>query len=157
MHHFTKSSILTGVLLACAQSASAGTDVFFNPLTQSAAVAQIANHVNELNSPWQVPAGVSYKNLTSLHEIEADATQSSVRVPGLGSNASMTDMSAFDPSGRYIFLPHETQYGAGVTRYDIKTDKAINLFKGDMNGAHGDWSGDYGALDPATWTWRFTQ
>jgi secreted PhoX family phosphatase len=61
-------------------------------------------------------------------------------------------MSAFDPTGRYIFLPHETQFGAGLTRYDTVTDKAINLFHGDMNGAHGDWSGDFGALDPATWT-----
>jgi hypothetical protein len=152
MYHFNKKIILTSVLMACAQTASAGTDVFFNPLTQSAAVAQIPNHVNELNSPWQVPAGVSYKNLTSLHEIEADADQSTIRVPGLGDGASMTDMSAFDPSGRYVFLPHETQYGAGLTRYDMKTDKAINLFKGDMNGSHGDWSGDYGALDPATWS-----
>lgn len=152
MNHFNKKTIIASMLLASANIASAGTDVFFNPLTQSAAVAQIPNHVNELNSPWQVPAGVRYKNLTSLHEIEADAGQSTVRVPGLGANASMTDMSAFDPSGRFIFLPHETQYGAGVTRYDMKTDKAINLFRGDMNGAYGEWSGDFGALDPATWS-----
>ncbi len=152
MHQFSKKVIFTSVLLACGHTALAGTDVFFNPLTESAAVAQTPNHVNELNSPWQVPAGVSYRNLTSLHEIEADATQSTVRVPGLGSVASMTDMSAFDPSGRYIFLPHETQYGAGLTRYDMKTDKAINLFKGDMNGAKGNWGSDFGALDPATWT-----
>jgi len=152
MQQFTKNTILTAVILTCSQTAIAGTDVFFNPLTQSAAVAQVPNHVNELNSPWQVPAGVSYKNLTSLHEIESDAEQSTIRVPGLATSASMTDMSAFDPSGRYIFLPHETMYGAGVTRYDMKTDKAINLFKGDMNGAQGDWSDDFGALDPATWS-----
>lgn len=152
MNLFTPKRLAVAVLLATSQTATAGTDVFFNPLTQSAAVAQMPNHINELNSPWQVPAGVSYKNLTSLHEIEADPDQSSVRVPGLGTGASMTDMSAFDPSGRYIFLPHETMYGAGVTRYDTETDKAINLFKGDMNGSHGDWSADFGALDPATWT-----
>jgi len=152
MHHFTKKAIYTGVLLACSQVTSAGTDVFFNPLTQSAAVAQTANHVNEKNSPWQVPAGVTYTNLTSLHEIEADSSQSTVRVLGLGANASMTDMSTFDPSGRFIFLPHETQYGAGLTRYDMVTDKATNLFQGDMKGAEGDWSNDFGALDPATWT-----
>jgi len=64
----------------------------------------------------------------------------------------MTDMSAFDDSGRYIFIPHETKYGSGVTRYDSVTDKAVNLFKGDMNGASGNWSGDFSALDPATWT-----
>lgn len=152
MVRFTKNSIITALLLAGMQTASAATDVFFYPLTQSAAVAQIPNHVNELNSPWQVPAGVSYTNLTSLHEIEADPDQSSVRVPGLGTNASMTDMSTFDATGRYIFIPHETRYGAGVSRYDMNTDKTVNLFKGDMNGSHGDWTADFGALDPATWS-----
>ncbi len=152
MNHFVLKTIVTGMTLAIAQLATAGTDVYFNPLTQSTAVAQTANHINELNSPWQVPAGVSYKNLTNMREIEADASQSTIRVPGRGNGASMTDMSAFDPSGRYIFLPHETPYGAGVTRYDMLTDKAINLFKGDMNGAQGDWSADFGALDPATWS-----
>ncbi len=152
MTTFKKNILLTGVILACSQSASAGTDVFFNPLTQSAAVASVPNHVNELNSPWQVPAGVSYKNLTSLKEIEADPTQSVVRVPGLGTNAAMFDMSAFDPSGRFIFIPHETQWGGGLTRYDRKTDKAINLFKGDMGGKDNNWENDYAALDPATWT-----
>ncbi len=152
MKRFTAKTVVGCVALSIGQNALAGTDLFFNPLTQSAAVTQVPNHVNELNSPWQVPAGVSYTNLTSLHEIEADSDQSSVRVPGLGNGASMTDMSAFDPSGRFIFLPHETQFGAGLSRYDMETDKVINLFKGDMNGAHGDWSGDFGALDPATWT-----
>jgi len=152
MNQFKQTTIVAALALAGMHTAFAATDVFFNPLTQSAAVAQVPNHINELNSPWQVPAGVSYKNLTSLHEIEADASQSSVRVPGLGTGASMTDMSAFDPTGRYIFLPHETRYGAGLTRYDIVTDKAVNLFRGDMNGAHDDWSADFGALDPATWT-----
>ncbi|MDX1812084.1 MAG: hypothetical protein R3240_09065, partial [Gammaproteobacteria bacterium] len=162
MKQFTKKSIVTALALAGAQTAFAGTDVFFNPLTQSAAVAQVPNHANELNNPWQVPAGVSQKNLTNLHEIEADASQSTVRVPYLGTSASMTDMSAFDPTGRYIFLPHETECGAGVTRYDMETDKATNLFKGEGEGPSGsglggcsitpDWSNDYGALDPATWT-----
>ncbi|MGD8566546.1 MAG: DUF839 domain-containing protein [Gammaproteobacteria bacterium] len=151
---FHKNLISAAVMLASTQAAFAATDVYFNPLTQSAAVAQVPNHINELNSPWQVPAGVSYTNLTSLHEIESDPSQSTVRVPGLGSNASMTDMSAFDPTGRYIFLPHETQYGAGLTRYDTETDKAVNLFHGDGAGQapNNDWSNDYGALDPATWT-----
>jgi hypothetical protein len=151
MNRFVIKTVVSSMALAIAP-AYAGTDIYFNPLIQSTAVAPVANHINELNSPWQMPAGVTATNLTSLHEIEADASQSTVRVPTLGSNASMTDMSAFDPTGRYIFLPHETQFGAGVTRYDIVTDKAINLFKGDMNGAHGDWSADFGALDPATWT-----
>ncbi len=108
MNSFAKKAVVTAMMLTGAQTATAGTDIFFNPLIQSAAVAQVVNHVNELNSPWQVPAGVSYKNLTSLHEIESDTDQSTVRVPGLGNNASMTDMSTFDSTGRYIFIPHET-------------------------------------------------
>ena len=152
MNRVIRKAVVTGLMLAGAQVASAGTDLYFNPLIQSTAVAQVPNHINELNTPWQMPAGVSATNLTSLHEIEADPSQSTVRVPGLGTSASMTDMSAFDPTGRYVFLPHETQFGAGLTRYDMVTDKAVNLFRGDMNGAHGNWSGDYGALDPATWT-----
>ncbi|MCP5184328.1 MAG: DUF839 domain-containing protein [Pseudomonadales bacterium] len=150
--NFHKSAVSAAVMLACAGAANAGTDVYFNPLTQSAAVAQVPNHVNELSNPWQVPAGVSYTNLTSLREIEADPTQTAIRVPGLGTNASMWDMAAFDRTGRYVFIPHETQYGAGVSRYDIKTDRTVNLFRGDMNGATGNWSGDFGALDPATMT-----
>lgn len=152
MFSFNHNALVSTVLLALAQSAAAGTDVFFNPLAQSAAVAQLANHVNEINSPWQVPVGVSYSNLTSLHEIEADPSQSVVRVPGLADTAAMFDMSAFDASGRYIFIPHETQYGAGLTRYDTVTDKAVVLFKGDMGGKIGNWSNDFAALDPATWT-----
>jgi len=154
MNQFKRNTIVAALALAGFQTASAATDVFFNTLTQSAAVAQVPNHINELNSPWQVPAGVSYTNLTSLHEIEADASQSTVRVPGLGTGASMTDMSAFDPTGRYIFLPHETQCGSGLTRYDTLSDKATNLFRGDQAGCNvvPDWSHDFGALDPATWT-----
>ena len=152
MNHPARKLLVTGIMLACAQAATAGTDIFFNPLTQSAAVAQVPNHVNELNNPWQVPAGVSQTNLTSMHEIEADSSQSTIRVSALGSEGSMTDMSAFDATGRYIFLPHETMYGAGLTRYDTVTDTATNLFQGDMNGSHGDWSADFGALDPATLT-----
>lgn len=61
MNDFTKKAVVRAILVTGTQSASAGTDVFFNPLIQSAAVAQVANHINELNSPWQVPAGDSYK------------------------------------------------------------------------------------------------
>ena len=154
MKHPARKLLVTGIMLSCAQAVTAATDIFFNPLTQSAAVAQVPDHVNELTGPWRVPAGVTYRNLTSLHEIEADGSQSTVRVPGLGAEASMTDMSAFDAAGRYIFLPHETQCGAGLTRYDTVTDKATNLFHGDGAGCNvsPDWSNDFGALDPATLT-----
>ena len=151
MKRFTLNTLVSALALSGMQTVFAGSDVFFNPLTQSTAVAT-PNHINELNSPWQTPAGMQQRNLTSLGGIEADPSQSVVRVQGLGTGASMFDMSAFDPSGNYVFIPHETFNGAGLTRYSIIDDTAEVLFSGDLNGANGDWSHDYGALDPATWT-----
>ena len=51
MRQFAITRICMSVLLASAHSACAGTDLFFNPLTQTAAVARVANHIDELNSP----------------------------------------------------------------------------------------------------------
>ena len=164
---FAKRHIMTAaVALATAQLTLAATprekgEIFFYPLTQSAAVATVAGdsgkqtHFNEVNHPWQTPPGVKQENLTSMKEIEADTAQSVVRVPGVGSSASMWDMAAFDPSGQYIFIPHETPMGAGVTRYSIEDDSATLLFQGNgmgVRGTNGDWSNDFGAFDPATFT-----
>lgn len=157
MKKFKLSFVACSVLAAT--NSFAATDIFFNPLTQSAAVAS-PNHVNELNSPWLAPAGVKQKNLTSMSEIEASIDgQSVVRVSedGVGgpsrlTNASMWDMVSYDETGRYIFIPHETFTGAGVTRYDIKNDFSEILFRGDNGGLQGDWSNDWGAFDPSTYT-----
>jgi uncharacterized protein len=141
------STLMSGALIA-------GTGPYFNPLTQSSAVAT-PNHINELKSPWQTPAGISQKNLTSMMKIESDINQSVVRAPGAGTSASMWDMVDFDPSGKYLFIPHETPYGAGATRYNIEEDKAEILFSGDntgVRGTDGTWATDYGAFDPATFT-----
>lgn len=138
-------------VVALSQAAVGGTDVYFNPLTQSAAVAS-PNHINELNGPWVTPAGISQTNLTNMAEIEADINQSVIRVDELGNSATMFDMVAFDPSGKFLFIPHETLFGAGVSRYDIEADFTEVLFAGDRAGANGDWSNDYGAFDPSRFT-----
>lgn len=152
---FTKA-FACGALAFCSQMALAGTDIYFNPLTQSATVAS-PNHPNEMTGPWVVPAGVTQVNLTSMREIEEAIGQSTVRVSDEGTggrptSASMWDMVAYDDSGKYIFIPHETFTGAGVTRYDIENDHAVVLFEGDENGLEGDWSSDWGAFDPSTYT-----
>lgn len=158
-----------GVLsLAISQAIHAGTDPFFNPLTQSSAVAP-PNHINELNSPWQTPAGISQQNLMSMQEVEADVTQSIQRVPA-GRNSSMFDMIAYDPWGRYLFIPHETPLGAGVSRYDLANDRTELIFAGDQGSADTPecdadpeeprdpteacpaWDKDFAAFDPARWT-----
>lgn len=145
------SSLAAVFVLGSTSAASAGSKPFFQPLTQSAPVVA-PNSVTELHSPWVVPAGLSQTNLTSMNEIEGDIAQSVVRVPGLGTNAAMFDMLAFDPKAKYLFIPHETATGAGVSRYSLEDDENVVLFSGDMGGAEGDWSNDYGAFDPATFT-----
>jgi len=149
-----KKLSVSALALAVSVCAQAGTQPYFTPLTQSTAVA-IANHVNELNSPWQTPAGITQEQMTSMAEIEGDIAQSTVRAPGLGTGASMWDMVAYDPKGEYIFIPHETAYGAGVSRYDIANDFTEVLFSGANTGVRGadtGWEGDWGAFDPATFT-----
>jgi hypothetical protein len=148
-HAFSKLSLAIA-LVGLAQVATAGTDTFFNPLTHSASVAA-PNHINELNNPWVIPAGVTTKNLTSMKEIEADVTQSIIRVDA-GTSGSMFDMLAYDPTGRYIFIPHETPFGAGASRYDTQTDKSEIIFAGDQQGLNGNWANDFGAFDPARFT-----
>ena len=96
----------------------------------------------------------------SLQEVEADATQSVQRVP-YGNISSMFDMLAYDPSGRYIFIPHETPFGAGLSRYDTAEDRTELLFAGDSMASDFDacwrqicpaWAADFAAFDPARWT-----
>ncbi len=147
---FTKTVLAASVLAASTYSFAAS-DIFFNPLTQSAVVSA-GNSSVEQNSPWLVPAGLSQENLTSMAEAEDAVYQSILRVPGAGRSASMFDMISFDRGGEYIFIPHETPFGAGVTRYDIEDDFAEVLFGGDLGGATGDWSNDYAAFDPSTYT-----
>ena len=168
MTKHTKTRLGSAALLTVlAPAAVAGTQPFFNPLTQSSAVAS-PNHVNELHSPWQAPAGMSQTNVLSLREVEADQQQSIQRVPA-GTQSSMFDMLAYDPSGRYLFIPHETPFGAGLSRYDTVQDRTDLLFAGDAEAGVTDvcdadalaagtadacpaWDFDYAAFDPARWT-----
>lgn len=143
------TTVSTVALLA--SWASADTLPYFTPLTESAPVVA-ANAVEELTAPWTTPAGVSQVNLTSMSEIEADPSQSIGRAPGAGTSASMWDMAAFDATSRFVFIPHESTWSAGLSRYDRLTDKSVLLWAGNGNGAAGDWNGDYGAFDPATFT-----
>ncbi len=163
MKKFTVKLLASGVAFAVSPLAFSGTDIFFTPLTESAPVATVLADENgkkassdaEINQPWVTPAGISQSNLTSMSEIEADITQSVVRVAGVGSLASMWDMIAFDPTGKFLFIPHETPMGAGLSRYDIENDKAEVLFQGNGLGVRGttsDWSADWGSFDPATFT-----
>jgi hypothetical protein len=141
-------------LLAPVTSAVAGTPVWFTPLTQSAPVVA-ANAFEETAQPWVTPSGIIQKNLLSMREVEDSILspgQSIVRAAGAGTSASMFDMVAFDPTGSFLFIPHETPYGAGCSRYDIYNNFNEVIFSGDGKGKDGNWSADYGAFDPSRWT-----
>ncbi len=147
-----KNPILASCLtLIVSPVAMAGSDIFFTPLTESAPVST-PDSPAEMSAAFVAPAGVTLTKLTSMNEIEADMAQSVVRAPGAGSGASMWDMVAFDKFGENIFIPHETPWGAGASRYNIATDSNEVMFHGDSNGMVGDWSNDWAAFDPATFT-----
>ncbi len=142
-----------GAVVATAAAAKAGTDVWFQPLTQSAPVVT-PNALPELMAPWTAPAGIYQWNLVSLREVEdqiLSPMQSIIRVPA-GTSASMIDMIAYDDSGTVLFMPHETPFGAGVSRHDITTRTTEILFQGDQGGATNNWTADYGAFDPCRYT-----
>ncbi len=166
MKQLTTFAVAT-TLLAAMSAVQAGTEPYFNPLTQSTAVAS-PQHVNELNSPWQTPAGLSQDNLMSMAEVEQSVNGSIQRVDA-GTSSSMFDMIAYDPTGRFLFIPHETPFGAGVSRYNASNDNTHLIFAGDQGAAAEagcvvddeaddplsgcpDWDDDFAAFDPARWT-----
>ena len=143
----------SAAVLGSAEARAGGSDVWFTPLTQSAPVAA-PNALPELMAPWVTPEGILQTNLLSLREVEDQVLsplQSIVRVPA-GTSSSMIDMIAYDDTGEFLFLPHETPFGAGVSRHDIKARSTQVIFRGDQNGRNGDWSNDYGAFDPCRYT-----
>lgn len=150
----TRKHLLITALLVPIATLHAGTDVWFTPLTQSAPVVA-PNAFEELAQPWVTPDGIIQKNLVSMREVEDPVLspgQSIIRVPGAASSATMFDMVSFDPSGSFLFIPHETPTGAGCSRYDIYNNHSEVIFAGDGKGAEGNWTADYGAFDPSRWT-----
>lgn len=142
------------VALAANSAFAGGSDLWFAPLTESAPVVA-PNSLEELIEPWTMPAAtMTQTNLVSLREVEDEVLsplQSIVRVP-LGNNSSMFDMMAYDDTGAFLFIPHETSYGAGVSRHDIMARSTQVIMQGDWGGFEGDWSGDFGAFDPCRFT-----
>jgi hypothetical protein len=148
-----KKLYLSLAAAAVSATAYAGTDVWFVPLTQSAPVVP-PNALPELTAPYVTPAGIRQWNVLSMREVEdqvLNPLESILRVPA-GTSSSMFDMIAYDDTGSYLFIPHETPFGAGVTRHEILTRTTQVLFRGDQMGAFGNWANDYGAFDPCRFT-----
>lgn len=149
-----RNHLLIAALLAPVATVQAGSEIWFTPLTQSAPVVT-PNAFEEAAQPWVSPAGIIQKNLITMREVEDSLLspgQSIIRAAGAGTSASMFDMVAFDPTGSFIFIPHETPWGAGCSRYDIYNNHSEVIFSGDGKGQQGNWAADFGAFDPSRWT-----
>lgn len=146
-----KCKMLLAIAMLLAESVMAGSNPFFTPLTESAVVGE-SNDSAEISAPFVAPQGVEFTNLTSLSEVESAVNQSVQRVPGLESVATMFDMVAYSADGKYLFIPHETLSGAGMSRYTFDRDITELLFAGDRQGTTGNWEHDFGSFDPARFT-----
>ncbi len=164
MQKITKCAVASAVALAVSSSLHAGTAPYFIPLTSSQLIDypdgnKVCNDgincvsqtiLSERTGPYKLPLGATQSNVLNMEDVENTVGESIVRVDN-GQNSSMFDMLAYDPTGDYIFIPHETTQGAGLSRHKVSTGVTEVLFKGDetRNYVSGD---DYGAFDPARWT-----
>jgi hypothetical protein len=153
-HLKTKYPFALAAGILSSHAAIAGTETWFTPLTQSAPVVAAANALEERALPWVTPAGISQVNRISMREVEEQILsplQSILRV-NAGTSSTMFDMLSYDPSGGYLFIPHETPWGAGVSRYRVYDNFCEVIFAGDGQGESGNWTNDFGAFDPSRWT-----
>ncbi len=138
------STYLVGALTGAALAASLAAQAYPLPLSAGDTTA------SEGTAPFLVPTRMQQTPVTNY-----------VTLRGLGLPASFTnwDMSAFDSTSRYVFIPAEVGAGAGVFRYDTVTKTFLTQLQGNGTGVRqanpAVWnpaSDDYARLDPATYT-----
>lgn len=104
-------------------------------------------------APFVVPARMRQSLVTDRNTLMA---------AGLGSSLNNWDMVAFDPTGRFLFVPCENfNAGGGLFRYDTVTGAHVELWRGNGAGAGARNANpatfnpaidDTVANDPCTWT-----
>ena len=100
------------------------------PLPTSATVT----NATENTAPFNAPMRMRQTRLIDRNTLNAQ---------GLPTSFSLWDMSAFDPTGRYVFTPSENGSGAGVFRYDTQTGQMVVLMAGNTALPR--------SVDPTTW------
>lgn len=121
----------------------------FDPLTSPATAAE----TDEATAPFKLP------NLWNQTKV-VDVADMDVKFGGnYPTTFRMWDMIEFSPTGKLLYIPHEVQQGAGVTRYNMVSGVAKILIQGNNTGifesdpAQWDASNDdFGAFDPAVFT-----
>jgi len=141
-------------LLAAAVALACQTVHAIEPFTPLTASATLGN-TNEANNPFLLPPGWVQEEITDVGALN---TLFGGAYPGTFRAWDMIDIGG--NNDELIYIPHEVQTGAGVTRYNRDTDTAVILIQGndsatfDLNPADG-WShlaDDFGAFDPAVLT-----
>ncbi|MBS4051429.1 MAG: DUF839 domain-containing protein [Methylomonas sp.] len=122
----------------------------FTPLTASAT----SGNTNENTKPFKLPAGWMQTELTDVNAMNALFGGS---YPSTFRAWDMLDIGG--ANHEFIYIPHEVQQGAGVTRYNRDNGTAAILLQGNNTGIFqsnpASWSAasdDFGALDPAVLT-----
>jgi hypothetical protein len=142
-----KSMLAAAIALACTEAFAIAP---FTPLTSSAS----AGNTTENSKPFLLPAGWAQTKVTDVNGMNV-----------LFSGSYPTTFRAWDmidiggPNNEFVFIPHEVQQGAGITRYNRDTNTAVKLMQGNNTGIFSanplTWSflaDDFGAFDPAVLT-----
>lgn len=141
-------------LLAAAVAATCQSAYAIEPFTPLTASATLGN-TNEANNPHLLPSGWVQEEIT---DVDAMNLLFGGAYPGTFRAWDMIDIGGADDE--LVYIPHEVQTGAGVTRYNRNFGTAAILLQGnnsgvfDINPADG-WNhlaDDFGALDPAVLT-----
>ncbi|MCB0586075.1 MAG: esterase-like activity of phytase family protein, partial [Phaeodactylibacter sp.] len=120
-------------------------------LEEVALLNRSASVTDEANTPFLLPAEFSQSLIIDRNTANEDSD--------FAATFGNWDMIALDPANQFIYIPHEVETGAGLTRYDRGSGDFVAALTGDNSGnfeADPSWkacpSEDFGALDPAQWT-----
>lgn len=120
----------------------------YAPVTYLSASAGVTD---EAVAPFNLPAGFTQTKLVDRNTANLDSD--------FASTFGAWDMISMDPTGQYVFIPHEVGQGAGLTRYDINSGDFVVGLKGNNTNAFESnpliWDAsndDFGGIDPALWT-----
>jgi hypothetical protein len=108
---------LSILCITVAASSLAAQNTF--PLPASAVPG--STNAYENTAPFLAPMRMTQTQVTNRQTLTAQ---------GLPATFGLWDMSAFDPTGRYIFTPSEVGDGCGVFRYDTVTRTHVTLMAG---------------------------
>jgi len=142
----TKTLLATAIALASANALAIGP---FTPLTASATSA----NTSENTQPFLLPSGWVQTELADVGYMNSYFGN----YPATFRAWDMLDIGG--STHELVYIPHEVQTGAGVTRYNRDTQAAAILLKGNNTGVFdadpSSWdhqNDDFGGLDPAVLT-----